>query len=475
MFKNRFLVKAAALLITFLLLMSGLTLVQDVVQDRIRNRDNAVQGIVGSLAGPQTLMGPVVVQRCTESWTTTNADKKPEASTRVFRRYAMPDTLEHQAELQMDQRARGLHKVSTYVLGNRIEARFSALPDLLQPAPARMPQARVSCEAPRLILALSDPRGIRNANLALNGDAIALQPGTRHPAYPQGLSAELPPALLKAPLAVALTLELLGTERLAFVPLADSNQVSLAGNWPHPSFGGSFLPSQRSVSDSSFSASWNLSALASSAQQSFADSKPLCPASDVWRDYAIGPTAAAVEVAATAADAAAAASTASGQRCLESFSTTFVDPVNPYALSDRATKYGLLFIVLTFVAVAMFEVLKQLRVHPVQYLLVGSALCSFFLLLIGLSEHIGFSPAYGVAASACVLLLAFYASHILGSARRGLPFAGWIALLYGLLFVLLQLEQTALVVGSIALFAVLAIVMVATRKVDWYAFGKSGA
>ena len=455
MFKNRFLAKAAALLFTFVLLMVGLSMVQGVVRDRIRNRDNAVQGIVGSLAGPQTLMGPVVVQRCTESWTTTSADKKPEASTRVFRRYAMPDTLEQTAELQTEQRARGLHKVSTYVLGSRIEAHFATLPELLQPAAGRMPKAQVSCDAPRLMLALSDPRGIRDASLQLNGSTVALQPGTRHPSYPQGLSAELPPALLKAPLQVALTLELLGTERLAFVPLADSNQLSLAGNWPHPSFGGSFLPSQRSVSGDGFSARWSLSALASSAQQGFADGKPLCHGDSAGSEYGDHATA--------------------GQHCLESFSTTFVDPVNPYALSDRATKYGLLFIVLTFVAVAMFEVLKQLRVHPVQYLLVGSALCSFFLLLIGLSEHIGFSPAYGVAASACVLLLAFYASHILGSARRGLPFAGWIALLYGLLFVLLQLEQTALVVGSIALFAVLASVMVATRKVDWYAFGKQGA
>src|SRR5690606_9432186 len=112
-----------------------------------------------------------------------------------------------------------------------------------------------------------------------------------------------------------------------------------------------------------------------------------------------------------------------------------------YTLSDRATKYGLLFVVLTFVAVAMFEVLKKLRVHPVQYLLVGAALCIFFLLLISLSEHIGFDRAYAVAACACFLLLGYYASHVLGSVRRGLPFAGLIALMYGLLFVLLQLEQ----------------------------------
>ena len=111
---------------------------------------------------------------------------------------------------------------------------------------------------------------------------------------------------------------------------------------------------------------------------------------------------------------------------------------------------------------------KRLRVHPVQYLLVGAALCSFFLLLVSLSEHLPFGWSYLAAATACVLLLGYYASHMLGSVRRGLPFGAGMALLYSLLYVLLQLEQTALVVGALALFAVLALVMVLTRKVNWY-------
>ena len=174
----------------------------------------------------------------------------------------------------------------------------------------------------------------------------------------------------------------------------------------------------------------------------------------------------------------------------------FVDPVNPYTLADRATKYGLLFIALTFVAVGLFELMgngphapplrgslppegaafsswggpatKRLRVHPVQYLLVGAALCSFFLLLVSLSEHLPFGWSYLAAATACVLLLGYYASHMLGGLTRGLPLGLGIALLYGLLYVLLQLEQTALAVGSVALFLVLTAVMVLTRKVNWY-------
>lgn len=119
--------------------------------------------------------------------------------------------------------------------------------------------------------------------------------------------------------------------------------------------------------------------------------------------------------------------------------------------------------------------MKRLRVHPVQYLLVGSALCSFFLLLVSLSEHLPFGAAYAIAAAACVLLLAYYASHMLGSLARGVPLSAGIALLYGLLYVLLQLEQTALAAGAIALFLVLAAVMVLTRKVNWYGLTQQGS
>ncbi len=143
--------------------------------------------------------------------------------------------------------------------------------------------------------------------------------------------------------------------------------------------------------------------------------------------------------------------------------------MNPYVLSDRATKYGLLFIVLTFVGVAMVEVLHRLRVHPIQYLLVGTALALFFLLLVSLSEHLRFGLAYALAAGACTLLLVFYGASVLGGLRAGAAFAAAVALLHGALYLLLQLEQGALVLGSVLLFAVLAAVMAATRRIDWYA------
>ena len=146
-----------------------------------------------------------------------------------------------------------------------------------------------------------------------------------------------------------------------------------------------------------------------------------------------------------------------------------MDPSDTFALSDKATKYGMLFIGLTFLAVGLFEFMKSLRVHPIQYLLVGAAMSMFFLLLVSLSEHMPFEQAYAAASAACVLLLTYYASHMLGRWTRGLPFGLGIATLYGMLFVLLRMEQTALLVGAVALFAVLAVIMLLTRRIDWYA------
>lgn len=465
--KHQRIFKTVSLLIVLALLMLGLNIIQDVVRDRINNREYAVQSVVSSLAGSQTLIGPALVQSCTETTAIPNG-KKIEYTTREFQRQLLPDSVHHNANATMEERARGLHRVNAYVLHDQIQASFSNAEQFAQPPGSggserlsKSPAAGktvVSCEKLYLTFALSDPRGIRSATMQANDKELSVETGTSLQRYSKGIQAEVNTSALKKgePLNISLKLQLLGTERLAFTPIATENKVTLTADWPHPSFGGSFLPTRREVTNNGFTADWEISSLATSSSTAFNRQQPLCV------DQGNLAFAHTMNAAASGED----------DSCIETMGTEFVNPVNIYSLSERATKYGLLFVVLTFVAVGLFEVLKKLRVHPVQYLLVGTALCSFFLLLISLSEHLGFATAYAIAASACVALLAFYASHILGSIRRGLPFAAAIAALYGLLFVLLQLEQTALVVGSIALFAVLTLVMICTRRVDWYAFGQ---
>lgn len=444
--------KFLALALVLALLGVALLQVGLVVEDRQANRMAAHRSVAQSLAGEQTLLGPLLHMACTEEWETV-VDKQPRTEQRSFAVQLPPARLAVSGSTELEARSRGLHATQVFALKARLAASW---PDAaaLKPTPSRA-GSRLACQPPALMLSASDARGIRSATLRLNGQPLELLPGTLHGSYRRGIHALLPadwnPA---APLQVQLDLELLGTQQLSMVPLGSSTEFSLGSNWPHPSFVGQFLPAERRVGDNGFEATWRVSSLASSAQQNVLNGRPLC-----------GNAAAGFAGAADMGDAPR----ESIRDCTEAFGVVFIDPGDTYALSDRATKYGFLFIGLTFVAVALFEFMKSLRVHPVQYFLVGMALCLFFLLLVSLSEHLPFGQAYAIAAGACVLLLAYYAGHILQGWRRGVPFGAGIALLYGLLYLLLQLEQTALAVGSVALFAVLAAVMALTRKVDWYA------
>ncbi len=451
--KNIWFGKLAALAAIVLVLVIGLGMIEAVVRDRQHYRHLTEQSVADSLAGAQTLIGPVIHSACVESWdveTGKGDERRMVEQRREFRLTAMPETLRLNTDAAMQERARGVHKVNAFSLQTRIQAQWGPL-TALQPQ-ASIQGSRMQCGAPILMLAVADARGIRTAQLEVNAQELALKPGTFHPTYARGLHASLPESVRGGAegLQATLNLELVGTQQVSIVPLGGRTEVQMQSPWPHPSFSGRFLPTERTVRADGFEAQWRLSSLATTAAQDIAESKPVC-AGPVGED---------------ALRYASAAPRDAG--CVDSFSVAFIDPVNPYSLSDRATKYGVLFIALTFVAVGLFELMQRLRVHPVQYLLVGSALCSFFLLLVSLSEHLPFGAAYGIAATACVLLLAYYATHMLGSLRRGLPFGAGIGLLYGMLYVLLQLEQTALAVGAVALFAALATVMVLTRRVNWY-------
>lgn len=434
-------------------LLVALGSVRGVVEERQERRDEAEQNVADSLAASQVLMGPVLVRRCTETWPVEQREGpvlKVLTERRDFRLVQPPQTLQIDSGARMAPRYRGLFKVNGYELTAKVEAQWADLSGLAS-APQH-PGGQVACDAPLVSVVLGDARGIRTVRMNVQGQGLGVKPGSGNGVQRAGFHAELPAALMEhaGPLRATLALELAGTQSLAFAPIADSTEVMLKSEWPHPSFGGRFLPAERQVSNQGFQASWRLTSLATTAQQELIKGASLCHAG--------------------AASPSRTEGTDEGQPtgCIETFNVSFMDPVNPYVLSDRASKYGLLFIALTFLGVILVEVLHRLRVHPIQYLLVGSALIVFFLLLVSLSEHLPFGSAYLAASAACTGLLAFYGSHVLGGWRRGLVFGAALALLYGTLYLLLQMEQTSLVLGSVLLFVVLAAIMVVTRRLDWY-------
>lgn len=218
-----------------------------------------------------------------------------------------------------------------------------------------------------------------------------------------------------------------GINRLMFQQISGKTDISLKSNWPDPSFTGSILPSKRTVDQNGFQAEWKLDGLLSSA--------------------------------------------GSSQRIVNedgSFGVSLFMPVNAYSLTDRSIKYAILFIGFTFLAFFLFEIFGQLRIHPFQYLLAGFALTIFYLLLLSLSEFLSFALSYFIASSATIGLITLYSGKILKAKKRTLMMGVMLILLYSFLYILLQLEQYSLLLGSSALFIVLASVMYLTRDINWY-------
>ena len=235
-------------------------------------------------------------------------------------------------------------------------------------------------------------------------------------------------------------LNLRGMETFSFVPIAENNSITLKSNWQHPHFNGSFLPdaATQKVDANGFSAKWAVSSLSSSNQDNLI--RKLNGESTL---------------------------------SLEPLSIGFVEPINVYSQADRATKYGLLFISLTFAGFFVFETLKQLRIHPAQYTFVGLSMSLFYLLLVSMAEHISFALAYVSASLACVSLLAYYLSYVLKSKTNGIFFACLLTALYGALYAILASEDNALLMGSLLVFGLLAVTMIVTRKIDWYQIGET--
>ncbi|MDN3919077.1 cell envelope integrity protein CreD [Roseateles violae] len=437
-----------------LLILAAVTLLLGVVLARIgwlvderqQRQQEAVSNVEQSQAGAQTLLGPLLLRRCSEEWDTVGGEgreRQPGTEKRDFLLAAVPSSLQVGGALNQEARYRGLFKVNGYAGQLQFDAQWTSL-EALRPR-TQHAGSRLQCGEPQLLLASSDPRGLRTAELRRGEQRLEVRPGTLHPQYPRGLHAALPEQALDAPLQLRLTLELAGTQRFALVPAAAATRLNLRSDWPHPSFGGRFLPSAREVGEAGFSAQWRVSELASTAAADVLDQKTIA---------GVG---------------------GSGPNEVDTLELALIDPVNPYVMSDRAIKYGLMFILLTFVCVGLVELLSGRRVHPLQYLFVGLALSVFFLLLLSLSEQLSFGLSYLLAGAAAVLLLGHYGAAMLGGWRRGAAFGAGIALLYAALYLLLSLEQAALLIGALLLFAVLAAVMTLTRRIDWYALGATGS
>jgi inner membrane protein len=356
--------------------------------------------------------------------------------------YFLPEILKVQGTVDPEVRRRGIYDTVVYSAKLKLEGSFQ--PDF---AAAGIGVERIGWEGAQVLLGVSDLRGIRTVSpVTINpSTGLGTGGGKEFPfeaADSQGAGLPLAAKIAGAATGVGLDFSfdaaLQGSERLELVPAGKVTQVALQSPWADPSFGGAYLPASREVGPAGFSAAWETSHFSRGFGQSWTSRAP--DSGDMLKKLSAA-----------------------------AFGVRFAQPVDGYSMAERAQKYGVLFFVLVFAVFLLFEVTAPaLRIHPLQYAMVGAALALFFLGFLALSEFWGTGTAYGAAAGTCTLLVALYTWSFLRTGWRTLVIGGGLGATYGYLYFVLKSQDYALVAGTAALFAALALVMFCTRRINWY-------
>jgi len=411
-----------------LLLLIPLAFVDSAVSDRRNTRSEAIRGIAETWGLEQTVSGPYI----SVPYSYTQRDDKGVTSVYTAEMFFLPETLAVSGDVVPEVRYRGIYQANLYVANLQISGTFAAV----DWTGTEITPDSINWDGARLVLGISDPKAIRDAvEVQWDKNALAFGPGKgRNPFISNGVSVPLRNLQgNKSGHSFDLNLRLAGSSSLRFSPYGKETTVKLTSTWQHPSFLGSYLPLERAISENGFTANWKVLYLGRGYPQRFSS---------------LGESASSF-----------------GE---QDFGVSLISVLDHYILTDRSIKYGILFIFMTFLAFFMFELLSGLRIHPVQYLLVGVAQALFFLNLLAISEHASFVIAYAAGSAGVTLLISGYAMAVVKRTSAAVSIFAGLSLLYTTLYSLLQLEDYALLVGSLGLFFTLAVVMWVTRKVDWY-------
>jgi inner membrane protein len=412
-----------------LALMIPLTMLSGLIGERTQMRDQAYTAVAEGWGGRLTTGGPML----RIPFDTTQKNKEGEVIVTQHQLYVLPGDLNIEAKIEQEPEPRhiGIYQVPVYQVRLKMRGTF----DGASIAGAASNTGTYHWGQAKLRLPLSDVRSVRDLSGARFG-ANELKFGPAAPGVYSAIEADVDLTAVQSADSTGFNLEikLAGSRGLSLLPLAAVTNVKMASSWPHPQFHGAFLPAEHSISDAGFNASWQVLELNRQFRQS-------------WTNLEVSDT----------------------QLLGAAFDVDLFQSVDVYQRSERAVKYALMFIALTFLSFYAWELLSAVAIHPMQYLLVGLALSAFYLLLIALTEHLEFWIAYWIGAVALIALLGTYIAGAMQSHKRGFIVAAMMSLVYGLLYMLVLSESYALLMGAIALFVVLAVVMLATRHVKWYA------
>ncbi|HBT5952222.1 TPA: cell envelope integrity protein CreD, partial [Klebsiella pneumoniae] len=428
MLKSPLFWKITTLIGCIVLLSLPLMMVRELINERADYRNEVVDAIEQSTSGSQKLAGPLIAIPITETLTRMENQKEVNYQ-RSWVYYWLPESLAVAGKQTVESRRVGIYSGQVWHNVLQIKASFDPL------RLAALRKTNIVLGQPRLVVSVGDARGIGAIHAPeVNGNVLSVEPGLGISGDGAGIHMPMP-ALAEdnKPLEIAFSLDLNGTGEFSLVPLGRNSELQLTSNWPHPGFLGSFLPTQREVSAAGYRAHWQSSWFANDMGSYFKDDMEI-----PWSR-------------------------------LPAFSADVMSLADQYQLTDRATKYAILLIGLTFMAFFVFESLTRRPLHPMQYLLVGLSLVLFYLVLLALSEHIGFTAAWLAASLSGAVMNGIYLQAVLRGWRNSLLFVAALLLLDGVMWFLLHSEDSALLLGTGVLALALSVLMFLTRRVDWYA------
>jgi inner membrane protein len=437
--KSKILVKGLLIGFLILLLLIPTFLVQNLIEEREQRQKEAVQEVSSKWAGRQNIAGPILVIPYLDTY----ADAQNKIVTTKLFAYVLPDSLNIVSTVQPQERSRGIYKVMLYtaqasVTGAFNNTTFSRL---------QIPADKILWSQAFVRFHLSDPKGLNEElKLRWNDSLLVLTPAAESgPGEAMEAAVPLTGEASLQGIRFSTALNFGGSEQILFTPLGKTSTVKVSAKWPHPSFTGDILPQSSLIKQDSFSAQWKSLAHKRTFPQQWKGNQYSMRSGDQnmrteTNLYQVGAAA---------------------------FGVNLFIPVNGYQKTMRSIKYAVLCILLTFAAFFLIDTIHKKSVHPLQYGLIGIALVLFYLLLLSFSEYIGFNAAYAIAAVATIGLIGWFLKGVLSSGKLSFLLSVILLFVYSYVFTILQLQDYALLLGSIGLFATLAVIMYFSRKIQW--------
>ena len=433
--KSAFWVKPVLIFVLLLLMLIPLGFIKSILYDRETVKNEAEQSIMRPVGGSPEVQGILLSLPFKQSVEVQNENGKIETKKLTKQILVTPKEYKISTELDPKYLKRGIFSVPIFSGNIGLKAQFEAL----DYEHLGVKEADILFDEAIIILGIGNKKTFTAFPKLLVGEKELTQ-SFRAPEFSpfsQSIFYKLPANLAKSNFELNGKLFVQGGAKLSFVPLAQNNTFSVNSPWASPSFSGGWLPKTREVGKDGFSATWEVSGLGTNFAPAWVGKQ-----FELMKSY--------------------------DHANYETIDVNFISPINNYSLVKRCVTYAILFLVVPFLAIFLCEIWSKVRIHPVQYFLIGAADILFYLLILSISEHLAFFTSYAIATIVVCLTVFLYASAIFKAKKWGAFIAAVQFVSYLTLYGILQSEDYALLLGSVLMFAILAVIMFATRKIDWY-------